>query len=265
MRPRLAIRVRRAIAPIVWKIARTSARGNDGLYWSHVVLGPLRGARFAMPALERPAYALGTYERHVVSAMRTHVVAGATAYDIGAHVGYLTLVLSRIVGPSGTVFAFEPDPRNREVLARNLAMNGARNVELSPLAVSEVSGMISFATFPGYSTVGHLANAETPSDAEVISVGATTIDEFIFQAGHPAPSLVKIDVEGAEDKVLRGATETLARIRPTIICEVRGDVWEPVLSMMRSAQYSAHVLPGLEGAVVRGRRTVTDVLFSPLH
>jgi len=167
--------------------------------------------------------ALGTYEPHVVAALRQHIRPGDVAYDLGAHVGYMTLVLAHLVGASGQVFAFEANARNRAALERNVANNRwVRGATVVPLAVSDAVGTLTFATF-GYSLVGHIAAHEEPADAQLNTMPATSLDHFIYHERHPAPNVIKIDVEGAEDRVLNGAARVLADARPVVICETRPD------------------------------------------
>jgi protein-L-isoaspartate O-methyltransferase len=96
---------------------------NGGTYTTRVLGGPLRGQLLTMPSLIRAAYALGTYEPRIVRTMGRHVARGMVVYDVGSHVGYLTLVLAGLVGGTGQVFAFEADPTNRTVLQQNVARN----------------------------------------------------------------------------------------------------------------------------------------------
>jgi len=223
--------------------------------------GPIRGAIIAMPRRERLSYVVGTYESHVVRAMRKHVRPGAVAYDIGAHIGYLTLTLSRLVGPHGTVVAVEADPRNRSTLAANIDANHSTNVTIIGEAVSDSVGVISFATFPTYSSVGHISTGELPDDAVVLEVPATTIDELAFGGTHPPPTFIKIDVEGTETLVLRGAERTMRELRPTIICEARrGETLDELAALAVDARYDLDVLDPNTGLASAG---VVDVLFTP--
>jgi FkbM family methyltransferase len=235
---------------------------HPGRYWSRVLGGPIRGARIVMPHQERPSYVLGSYENHVVAAMRAHIRTGMVAYDIGAHVGYHTLTLSKLVGQTGTVIAIEADPHNRSMLETNIETNRASNVKIVPLVISDTVGTARFATFSTYSSVSHIADAETPNDAEVLEIHSTSLDELIYGSNYPVPALVKIDVEGAEARLFRGAMRMMREARPIIIAEARrGSTLEEIVELAKSLSYQARVLDSgsrlAEGGVV-------DVLFSPV-
>jgi FkbM family methyltransferase len=145
---------------------------------------------------------------------------GGCVLDIGAHVGLVSLPLSAAVGASGHVYAFEPADVNRALLLRHLELNSMRNVEVSGELVGENdteevvyheqltdSGLNSVAARPGKGTFVSTHKRQI------------SLDTFCEQRGlHP--NLIKIDVEGAETGVLRGAVRTLRTSRPTIILSV---------------------------------------------
>jgi FkbM family methyltransferase len=197
----------------------------------------------------------------VVRVMREHVRAGTTVYDIGAHIGYLTLTLGRLVGPRGTVVAVEADPRNGAMLRANLDANGATNVAIVSQAISDEVGVISFATFPTYSSVSHISEGAHADDAVLVEVPATTIDELAFGSRYGPPAFIKIDVEGAELRVLGGAERTLREVRPTVICEARrGVTLSQLAALATRAEYDFDVIDASTGLAGVG---VVDVLLTP--
>lgn len=123
--------------------------------------------------------------------------------------GYYTLIASRLVGSSGKVFAFEPHPYNLRVLRKHLELNGLTNCIVIPAAISDQVGKAKFAFGTGTGT-GHLA------DAGEIEVETVRIDDLVARGELLPPNVIKIDVEGAEIKVLRGAFNTIQAYRPTI-------------------------------------------------
>lgn len=216
--------------------------------------------QFAMPRLERLAFALGTYEPHVVAAVRDHVRPGMVTYDLGANAGYLTLLLAKTVGDDGRVFAFEPDERSLAALATNIELNDLRRVTLVPKAVSDRTGTTTFATYE-YSLVGHIIRPNTADDAHLQEVPTVSLDDFVFVQDHPPPDFLKIDVEGSEELVLVGAQRVLDEIRPALILETRGGwMWQHVEAIMRRHAYSHHFL-GMPDAL--DTEFVGDVLFLP--
>jgi FkbM family methyltransferase len=131
--------------------------------------------------------------------------------DIGANVGYYTLMAARGVGAGGRVIAFEPSPRNFSFLRKHLEINNIRNAECQQLALSNEVGTARFAA-----DIDPVAQRMTSSGN--ISVKTTTIDEFLAGANIKV-DLIKIDVEGAELKVLQGARNTLQKMRPKVFIE----------------------------------------------
>ncbi|GAB4217490.1 MAG: FkbM family methyltransferase [Roseiflexaceae bacterium] len=237
----------------------SSPTGRE-LYRTRIWSGPLRGCSFAMPQLERISFALGTYERHIVRVLRQVLRPGDVAYDVGANAGYLSLVMARCTGPTGRVVAFEADPRNAAVLTTNVALNNLRTITIIPKAVSDAAGSVTFATF-GYSLVGHIATAATPPDAQLLTVPAVALDDLVFQGLLPAPRCIKIDVEGAEDRVIAGAARLIEQARPVIIAEVRPDALQgQILPLLERLDYQACELAG---GWQLGKHRVGELLFTP--
>jgi FkbM family methyltransferase len=153
--------------------------------------------------------------------MRAVLSAGGTAIDVGANVGWHTLLMARLVGPHGRVLAVEPNPSVREHLRRNIAINRLGQVEVVGSALAEAPGTLNFvapdAEHPA-SGSGHVVADDTaPLDA--IHVAASTLDVIAAEQKLDRLDLVKIDAEGFEWPILQGAQTTIARFRPYIIFE----------------------------------------------
>lgn len=177
-----------------------------------ILSGPLRGYRW-IPASSVKSCWLGIYESAKLRQICEHVRPGGVFYDIGAQAGYHALLAARLVGPEGRVYAFEPLPRNLEYLSRHLTVNGISNVEIVRAAVSSEGGECAFDPGPGF-MAGHLSAAGT------LRVPAVSMDSWIWSAQHPLPpSVLKIDVDGAELKVLQGAVRTIRQARPAILLD----------------------------------------------
>jgi FkbM family methyltransferase len=167
--------------------------------------GPLRGWRW-VPAAASHGCWLGVFERAEQDVFARTVRAGDVVYDLGANVGFYTLLAAKLAGPTGRVVAFEPVPRNLGYLRRHLALNHCDNVSVVAAAVSDRSGTARFREGPAH-TVGSL----TASDGYEVNVVA--LDDF----EGPVPRVIKIDVEGAEADVLRGAKRVLREARPMVL------------------------------------------------
>ena len=136
---------------------------------------------------------------------------GDTFIDVGAHVGWFSTIASRQVGPDGQVLAVEPYPENAAVLRTNLALNGTQNVLVVESALGNRPGTLRIRKG---SDSGSVTALEWSTGGEV-EVPMTTLDEVTSAIA--AIKLMKIDVEGWESKVLRGAAETLRRSANVLI------------------------------------------------
>ncbi len=194
-------------------VLRACAPGGTTMV--EVCYGRLRGARMLVDLSCEKYYWLGTHEEHVQALLAEHVRAGMTVYDIGAHIGFFSLQCAQLVGPRGHVYAFEPRVENAERLRANAKANGATNIDVRPLAVSDASGEAAFVTHES-SLEGCLAQDGAASS---VSVRTESIDALV-RDGMPPPDFIKIDVEGAEDRVIRGAARTIARHRPVMLIEI---------------------------------------------
>ena len=137
-------------------------------------------------------------------------------YDLGANVGYFTLVAARLVGGVGHVYAFEPSPRPAAALRRNIALNGFDNVTVVERAVADSNGLVRFDT-KAREGDSHL-EARVAHDGD-IEVHSTSIDAFVRSGARP-PTAMKIDVEGYETEAIAGSVATITEHRPRIVCEI---------------------------------------------
>jgi FkbM family methyltransferase len=173
-----------------------------------VLQGRLRGYRWIATASTHGCW-LGSYELPKQKKFVSCLSSGGIAYDVGANVGFYTLLASACVGPKGKVFAFEPLPENVSLLQRHVRLNHRSNVEIHSFAVSDHSGKLRFER-------GARCEMGRLSDQGDLDVAAVSLDDFIYGSGNPSPHLVKIDTEGAELHVLRGAGRLLQQTPPII-------------------------------------------------
>lgn len=161
----------------------------------------------------------GTFELAELNYVNQYLKPGDKAMDIGANVGIFSVVMGATVGDKGQVFAFEPVATNVVRLEKNLRKNTLCNVQIYPVALGASNGhmKLRMATDPAYPSL-HQVQGGFGSGIEV-SVEVRTLDGIWEELGYPDIALVKIDVEGAEMDVLRGASSFLARCRPTLLVE----------------------------------------------
>jgi FkbM family methyltransferase len=168
------------------------------------------------------------YEPDVAHVMLRAVQDGDVAVDIGANVGYFTVLLATLAGPRGRVVSFEPGADNLARLQRNITVSGSENITIVTQPASDVAGPTRF-YLNSDSSGGHAlwdpgrfpGNAKSAAQPLVVDVVATTLDEALARLGLPPPKLIKIDTEGAEHRVLKGAAGLLRERRvPYIIAEL---------------------------------------------
>jgi FkbM family methyltransferase len=169
--------------------------------------------------IEWCVHAHGGHEIGALAVLKSQAHPGCVVLDVGANIGTVTLPLARRVGGTGAVHAFEPHPGIRQRLAENVSLNNLRNVNISPLALGQTPGE---ATLYGsqLANQGLSSLARGPGILEPFPCRVETLDRYVESQSLERVDLVKIDTEGSELLVLRGALATLARFRPAIYVEV---------------------------------------------
>ncbi|MEA3401719.1 MAG: FkbM family methyltransferase [Armatimonadota bacterium] len=214
---------------------KTVLRGAFSWVPFPVLRGPLRGFLWVLGSGgKRGRIIMSTYEPASSECLRQLIRPGDTVFDIGAHVGYYTLLASTAAEPEGTVVAFEPEPQNVHFRRRHIRWNRRRNVQVEELALGERTATVRFQ--PQGSGTGHLAE-----DGD-ITVRMTSLDDYAAATGCE-PDVMKIDVEGAEAALLEGAREVLATARPQMLLSTHGpQVDERCRRLLDAAGYDVQTL-----------------------
>ena len=155
------------------------------------------------------ALALKGFESYETDLFKQALKPGMHVLDVGAHIGYYTLLAAKAVGPTGRVYAFEPEPRNNALLRKNVAANSLKNVMIIDVAASDSAGTHDF--FLEKYNKGHHSMGKVSKTADKITVKTDTVDRALAQFGDPAIDVMKIDIEGAEPIAFRGMKETIGR------------------------------------------------------
>jgi FkbM family methyltransferase len=221
----------------------------------------------------------GRYCPEILAIFRRFVKPGQTVIDVGAQVGYFSVFLAELVGASGCVCSFEPDPKPRSWLERSKEINSMNWLRILPLALSSSSGEIDFyiSQQVGWSTAvagTHLRDLST------VRVQAASYDSLAKAELVPrSVDFIKIDVEGSEVRVLRGMERTLRENRPVLVMEVNeatlsaaGESPVSLIDTARSLGYSVHhiqtrkygQMPKLKSVPV-GDAVVGDVVCLPME
>ena len=172
----------------------------------------------------RIMFVRGCFEPGVVRMLRLMAEPGHTAVDVGANIGQMTVVMSRAVGDSGAVHSFEPLPAMFEELACNVALNQLKNVRLNRLGLADRPGSATMHAFEvgweAFSSIGRPPRPEAGS-AVSIEIPVETLDAYTAEEGLRRVDLIKLDVEGAELSVVKGAEQVLRRHAPTLVFEAQ--------------------------------------------
>lgn len=231
-------------------LARAWTRFGQLAVNTHTITGGrLKGVRIA-PGDRNPAFLDGSYEAPVQDALADRLNTGDVFYDVGANIGFFSLLAASCVGPTGRVYAFEPVAANAALIRKSAALNAIAMIDVFEEAVGDLCGeetLLLARNIGGAS----LASVGPPPDMRgEEKVQVTTLDDAIVQRRLRPPSLVKIDVEGAEANVLAGMKQTLAQHHPILLLEF-DDAEEAGLkqksevaeALLREANYTWSWLP----------------------
>ncbi len=180
-----------------------------------VLQGPLKGASWVVGASTHGCW-LGSFEAEKQELFADKLSEGDTVYDIGANVGFYSILAAKAVGVSGHVYAFEPLPRNLEYLSAHFEINELANFDVFCAALSDVSGWAKFHRHDSPS-MGHLS-----PDGDLL-VRTESLDVLRAEEKIEPPSVMKVDIEGAERAFLRGARETIDETMPLIFLATHGE------------------------------------------
>jgi FkbM family methyltransferase len=215
--------IRRMLGSIEHQLAPTAfsvqLTGDDAL---RCVVGQVELFCDAADAAVTPGLRSGTYEPHLTAVFERHCRPGMTVVDVGANLGYFTLLASKLVGATGRVVALEPNSENCRLLLSSLRMNDMSNVELFPVAADAVPGWAYYATHVG-------SNGGLVDDDDLFSRFGTVVPTFpLDDLVEGSVDFLKMDVEGAEGRVVQGARRIIAKDRPIVTTELKEEMLQRV-------------------------------------
>lgn len=219
------------------------------------------------------SYSSGLYEPEITRLVQTTAKPGMTLVDAGANVGYYTLIAARLVGVTGRIYAFEPDPLNYSYLVRNVEANGCSGVITVPKALSSTTGRTKFIR-DARGAEGFVTSA---GDVQyTLEVPTVTLDDFFSAEGWPGVDIMKMDIEGSEKSALEGMPE-LSRRNPQLrlILELNtpaivrsGNTVHDVTELLRALGFlTAYVIEdgfrpfSIDGGLPRARATYNLLLL----
>lgn len=202
-----------------------------------ILQGELRGKKWVSGSSDHGCW-LGSYEYDKQKLFTQHISPGSVVFDIGAHVGFYTLLASTLAGRGGTVIAFEPMPGNLIYLRGHLLLNDVENANVIDAAVSDAEGRVWFKK-DANSSMGAVVST---GDFEVRAV---SLDMLISRGEIPIPSLIKMDIEGGEYRALLGARTLLTEHHPVILLATHGqDIHKSCCDYLRSLGYNLKPVVG---------------------
>lgn len=213
--------------------------------WVDIRAGLGKGLALHLDPRFEMDYASGKYEMQIQKALSAHLQPDSVVYDVGAHIGVVSIFASELVTATGAIYAFEADPENAKRIEEHVQHNHLGQTRVFSCAVWSSDGQLSFerASAGSSRNQGSVAAASGRTKQDVIIIESISLDSFAQR--HLPPTLIKIDVEGAEAEVLRGAEQTLSRSHPVVICEVHHkQAEEEVCRWLSQEGYSLEWLTG---------------------
>ncbi len=196
----------------------SSLKDRDGV----VVAGPSQGLRFN-PGQSDSRFLLGTFEPAMQKTLASCLQPGMVFFDVGANVGFLSILAARLVGGAGQVHCFEPLPANAEQIRHNADLNQFPNVVVHQVALAQTDSTATFRVSER-PTFGALSDSPMTVDKQIgtIDVAVRSLDSMFEQGQLSGPNLIKVDVEGSEIDFLAGAEAVIRRFRPVMAIELHG-------------------------------------------
>ncbi|MCK4665630.1 FkbM family methyltransferase [Candidatus Dependentiae bacterium] len=180
------------------------------------------------------SYWLGFFEKEIQDIFKSILKKGDIFFDIGAHVGFFSVLASRIIGNDGKVFAFEPYPRNICYLKEHININHLKNIQVYEDAVMDKVGEMYFQI----DTDRAKAQGKV-ADSGDFKIKTVSLDSLYQEGKIPLPNSMKIDVEGGEVLVIKGAISILKEAKPIIILSTHGEeVHKKSLTLLKELGYS---------------------------
>ncbi|MBF0432593.1 MAG: FkbM family methyltransferase [Fibrobacteria bacterium] len=186
-------------------------------------------------------------QKNVAFAKTLPFKGGEIVFDLGAHVGFYSMLFARLVGPTGQVVAFEPDPYSLEAIKQSALLNGYDHITCEQYAVSNCTKE-DFFFLSEHSAMGSFLD-RNEFETKKTSIQCITLDDYIKNKKFSNIDLLKIDIEGAEHFVLTQARQLLDKYRPDLFIEVHspliealGGTCEDMLALIAGYKYNMYYL-----------------------
>lgn len=209
-----------------------------------ILAGPMRGLWFKCSENTGLAALYSGNEKDNQRVYASVVRPGDTVVDAGANWGVHALYLAMLTGPAGRVLAFEPHPQVVEELRWHVDKNGFKQVEVHACGLLDENGEIPF-VLGGSSKTSHVLGTHDHTEGRQVVVPCRTLDEVIDESGITSLRLLKVDVEGAEGRLLKGAERSILRFRPHLVVELHNPEQDmEVAALLRQWNYKMERVDG---------------------
>jgi FkbM family methyltransferase len=205
--------------------SRLNRAAPQGLTQVQIAAGSLQGDTLELDLQTEKDYWLGVYEPNLQQAIKDLIQPGWVVYDVGANIGYISLMLAKAVTAAGHVYAFEALPDNFARVQKNVRLNSLQDL-VTPVhaAVIEASHPVTFLVGPsnGMGKVSGSAGRQEVVYEQSLTVPGLSLDDYVYELGNPAPQVVKMDIEGGEVLALPGMRRILDEAHPLMLLELHG-------------------------------------------
>ncbi|MCX7715971.1 MAG: FkbM family methyltransferase [Endomicrobia bacterium] len=209
-----------------------------------VICGELKGKLWSLGCGKVFRFITTTYEKPLAELFKEYVKEGYVVYDIGAHIGYFSLLSYVLTGTTGKIYAFEPNKYNLFLLSQHIRVNKCKNVVIVDKAVSDKVGVVMF-------SLGNGSGTGRISDKGEYEVETTTLDKFVLEDRNEIPDLIKMDVEGEELNVLRGGMKFLSKYRPILFVSTHSNkLYKDCYSYLVEIGYKISGIEGMQDLIV---------------
>ncbi|MEO7177105.1 MAG: FkbM family methyltransferase [Saprospiraceae bacterium] len=209
---------------------------------------------------------LGKIDTEIATVILHCIRPSQSVWDIGANLGYFSLIAADQVGPKGQILAIEPDEWVCTLLRKTRNANSDLDINILPVAVSNQNTISAFVIAQRARTTNHLeevkGSTQTGGNREIRHVPVYTLD-YLATFFKP-PDFIKIDTEGAEGLVIEGASQVLSQYRPIVFCEIYSDNWEAIYNRFVALNYVAFSTKELPFSEIK-TYSVDNVLFVPFE
>jgi FkbM family methyltransferase len=220
-----------------------------------ILQGPGRGLRWIVRSYNHGCW-LGSYEFEKQAILSEIVRPGDVVYDVGAHVGYFSIIFAKLVGATGSVYAFEPMRENYDFILQHVAINKLSNVKATCAGIAASSGTACFTT-PDHTATYHRTNFGS------VQVPVYNLEEYVRDNRLPAPHLIKMDIEGEEIYVIPSILNFVIRHRTKLLISTHENGSAGVLGKLLSANgYSVRPLQWASHPKERNFASATLMLAS---